>query len=152
MFHSRILNNRINNLHERCLRIIYCDKTSSFEELLETDRSVSVHTRNLQTLAIEMFKVSNNIAPKIFSDIFNPRPNNKYNLRNKSDFSIRRVRTVHNGTETISFLGPKIWDLVPSNIKEKTSLASFKSAIKLWKPTNCPCRLCKKYIAGVGFI
>ena len=152
MFHSRSLNSRINKLHERCLRIIYSDKNSSFKELLDKDRSVSVHTRNLQTLAIEMFKVSNNIAPKIFSDIFSFRHENDYNLRHTSEFNIRNVRTVYNGTETVSFLGPKIWDLVPQDIKQKKSLAGFKNAIKLWKPTNCPCRLCKKYIAGVGFI
>ena len=56
MFHSRTPNNRINKLHERCLRIIYNNKVSSFEDLLELDRSVSVHTRNLQTLAIEMLR------------------------------------------------------------------------------------------------
>ena len=43
MFHSRKLNNKINKLHERCLRIVYSDNTSSFDELLETDHSVSVH-------------------------------------------------------------------------------------------------------------
>ena len=37
MFHSRTLNNKINRLHERCLRIIYNDKLSNFEELLHKD-------------------------------------------------------------------------------------------------------------------
>ena len=50
MFHSRITNNKINRLHEKCMRLIYGDKTSSFEEL-EQDKSVSIHTRNLQMLA-----------------------------------------------------------------------------------------------------
>ena len=49
---------KINRLHERCLRIIYCDKQSSFEELLEKDSSVSIHERNIQILATEMYKVS----------------------------------------------------------------------------------------------
>ena len=39
------------------MRLIYGDKTSSFEELSEHDKSVSIHTRNLQMLATEMFKV-----------------------------------------------------------------------------------------------
>ena len=47
IFHSRILDNKINKLHECCLRIVYSDNTSSFEELLETDNSVSVHHRNI---------------------------------------------------------------------------------------------------------
>ena len=47
MFQSSIMNNKINRLHERCMRLMYRDKTSSFEELLEQDKSVSIHTRNL---------------------------------------------------------------------------------------------------------
>ena len=57
MCHSRTNNRKINRLHERCLRIIYNDKQSSFIKLLEKDNSVSIHQRNLQILAIEMFKV-----------------------------------------------------------------------------------------------
>ena len=48
MFHSRKLNNKINKLHEGCLRIVYNNNTSMYEELLETDNSVSVHFRNVQ--------------------------------------------------------------------------------------------------------
>ena len=50
------MNNKINRLHERCMRLIYGDKTSSFEELLEQDKSVFIHTRNLQMLATECLK------------------------------------------------------------------------------------------------
>ena len=70
MFHSRIMNNKINRLHERCMRLIYGDKTSSFEELLDQDKSVSIHTRNLQMLATEMFKVYRSMSPPIFSELF----------------------------------------------------------------------------------
>ena len=67
MFHSRSLNNKINSLHERALRITYGDRSSSFEDLLKKDNSVSIHHRNIQALATEMFKVENNIAPENLS-------------------------------------------------------------------------------------
>ena len=70
MCHSRSYNNRINRLHERCLRTIYNDKQSSFEQLLDKDGSVSIHHKNVQFLLIEMFKIKNNIAPKILTEIF----------------------------------------------------------------------------------
>ena len=60
MLHSRCNNNKIKHLHERCLRLIYCDKTLSYEELLEKDGSVSIYHRNMQSLAIEMYKVKMN--------------------------------------------------------------------------------------------
>ena len=54
MFHSRTLNSKINKLHERALRLVYNDETSSFEKLLKRDNSVKIHTRNLHYLATEM--------------------------------------------------------------------------------------------------
>ena len=62
MNHSRSLNNRINTLHERALRLVYYDFTSSFTELLIKDNSVTIHKKNPQNLAIEMFKVKHNLA------------------------------------------------------------------------------------------
>ena len=59
MCHSRTNNCKINKLHEPCLRIIYSDKQPSFETLLEKDGLVSVHNRNLQILASEMYKIKN---------------------------------------------------------------------------------------------
>ena len=56
MSHSHTKNNKVNRLHGRCLRIIYKDKASTFEQLLEKDISASIHTRNLRFLAVEMLK------------------------------------------------------------------------------------------------
>ena len=64
------MNSKINCLHERCLCIVYCDKTSSFERLLEKDGSVTIHIRNLQTLATEIFKGYKNLLPAIIVDLF----------------------------------------------------------------------------------
>ena len=49
-------------------------------------------------------------------------------------------------------LGPKIWDLVPNEIKESESLNGFKFKIKGWVPEGCPCRICKICLGQVGFI
>ena len=60
MFHSREINNKINKLHERALRLVYSDHISTFDELLLKDESLTVHHRNLQKLAIEMYKIKHN--------------------------------------------------------------------------------------------
>ena len=80
MFHSRGVNNKINHLHERSLRIVYKDNISSFEDLLKKDRSFTIHQRNIQSLAIELFKVKGNLSNNIMYDIFQTRKIN-YNLR-----------------------------------------------------------------------
>ena len=70
MCHNRTTNRKINRLHERCLRIIYDDKQSSFKMLLEKDSSVSIHDRNIQCLATEMYQVNNGLSPPIVINIF----------------------------------------------------------------------------------
>ena len=151
MFHSRTLNNRINKLHERALRLVYKDSKLSFQGLLELDNSFTIHHRNLQKLATEMFKVKNNLSPSFMKTIF-PDSTNPYNLRNEPTFTNSNVRTVGYGTETIYFRGPKTWSLVPVAIKNSNSLPEFKAKIKKWRPEGCTCRICKVYIANLGFI
>ena len=70
MLHSRQNNNKIKHLHERCLRLIHNDKLSSYEELLEKDGSVSIHHKNIQSLAIEMFQIKHGQSPEIASFFF----------------------------------------------------------------------------------
>ena len=152
MFHSRKLNNKINKLHKRCLRIVYNNNTSMYEELLETDSSVSVHFRNVQALAIELYKVVNGFSPDIMKDVLPPSENLCYNTRNKRTFHSRNIRTAHFGSEKLSHLAPKTWELVPEEIKKLKSVASIKNAIKKWKPANCPCCLRRTYIFQVGFV
>ena len=66
MFHSRHLNNKINKIHERALRIAYKDNVSSFDILLERDKSVTIHTKNLQTLMTEIFKKTEQYEPSFY--------------------------------------------------------------------------------------
>ena len=93
MCHSRALNNKINRLHERYLRIIYNDKTSTFKELLEKDDSVSIHYRNIQTLATEMYTVANGMSPEIMNEIFQFREKPHCNLRYTFEFIIPPIHT-----------------------------------------------------------
>ena len=116
MFHRRSLNNKINSIHERALRITYQDHISTFQELLNKNNSVSIHHRSLQALATEMFKIHRCLSPDIPREIFVPKIS-LYNLRRNNTFERRQVHSVYHGTESLSFLGPKIWDLVPLELK-----------------------------------
>ena len=151
MFCSRNLNNRINCIHERALRIVYNDYDLSFLELLEKDNSYTIHTKNLQTLCVEIFKSINKISSETLSEVFKVK-NLPYNLRRKTIFESRNVRTEHYGIESLTNLGPKIWSQVPDDIKHSDSLEIFKKKIRQWKPFSCPCRLCKTYVANLGYV
>ena len=66
--------NLINSKHERALCIAYNDYMSNFNTLLEKDDSVSIHERNTQALALEMFKTMKNLDSPFMNDIFCPMP------------------------------------------------------------------------------
>ena len=149
MFHNRKFNHRINRLHERALRIVYKDDKSSFKELLIKDDSFTIHERNIQTLAIELYKVSYGLSPKIMNLILPLNPDSNYPGENT--FKTFNVKTVSWGAETLAHLGPKIWSIVPNDMK-KFSLSKFTKKIRKWKPIKCPCRICKTYVHALGFV
>ena len=123
-------------MHKRCLRIIYSDKIS-FEALLEKDSPVSIHNRNPQLLAIEIYKASKGLFPPITKELFEKKNEHQYNLRHNSQFTIPAVNSVYHGTESV--------ETFYHRLKKLDSLGAFKTAIKSWKPGKCPCRPCRIY-------
>ena len=62
MFYSKQLNNQINKIQERALRLVYKDNKLTFDDPLKLDDSVLIHQWNLQILEREIFKVKNSLA------------------------------------------------------------------------------------------
>ena len=152
MFHSRRMEYRINKIYERVLRLIYpSDSKLTFKELLDKNKTVSIHQKNLQVLATEIFKAKRNISPEILKELFSFNVRN-YNFRSQSTLKRIKTNSVYFGSEILSSLAPKIWDLVPDSFKNENSLERFKNRIKIWTTDICPCRICKVYIEQVGFI
>ena len=97
-----------------------------------------------------MYRIYNGIAPEIVTEIFLLRPQGQYNLRSWSNFTLPIVRTVNYGIKSTRYLGLKIWESIPANVKEVDTIERFNSAIKKWKPHSCPCRLCETYLQQIG--
>ena len=95
------------------------------QELLDKDASFSVHHRNIQTLAIEIYKHIHGFSPAIIGGVFKINRTVPYNLRTQNDFSSRVPKTVKYGTETISFLAPKVWTLSPRKTERMFLFGSF---------------------------
>ena len=129
--------------------MVYQDYTSSFKDLLIKDGSVCIHHRNVQLVAVEMFKVKKDLCPEIMKDLFHLNPNPKV----RKDFFRPNVNTVFKGEGSLRWFGPIVWDsMLPESFKTIETLEKFKEDIKKWIPENCPCRLCKEYIRGLGFV
>ena len=73
-----------------------------------------------------MFRFYNGLSPPLINNIFKLKTENSYNLRQVSEFSRPTVKSVYHGTESISYLGPKIWDIPPEKLKKIDNLEHFK--------------------------
>ena len=79
------------------------------------------------------------------NDVFEVKSPAPYYLRDKNELYSRNPKIVAYGTDSVSFMAPKIWSIMPQELKNSQSLYSFKKGIRKWKP-NCLCRLCKTYL------
>ena len=70
MLHYRKVNTKLNHLHEKSLRIVEKNYTSTFKYLLRQDKSVTAHHGNVQSFAAELFKVKQNLFNSMLCNIF----------------------------------------------------------------------------------
>ena len=97
----------------------------------QKDQMKPIHQRNVQSLAIEIYKYLHGLSPAILSEVFKVNETIPYDLRMCNELHARNPKTVRYGTETISFLSPKIWSLIPQNIIDSGSLPCLKKNQKI---------------------
>ena len=138
MFHSRRVNNKINHLHERSLRIVYKDNYSSYVDLLAKDKSFTIHQRNIHSLAIELFGGKRNLSNVIMCNVLKTRTLT-YNFRSQKDFMRDYVNIRRYGLNSLSYFALRLWNMIFLEIKNISSLQKFKTEIRKWAPQNCSC-------------
>ena len=76
---------------------------------------------------------------------------NVKSLNKKLNYRPQKSNTSSFGLKAFRWLGPKIWTLIPDDLKSIKTLTAFKSRLNKINIDNCPCKLCKDYIHGVGY-
>ena len=148
MFHTPEFNRKINQIHERALRIVYRDNSSSFTELLKKDNSVCIHYRNIQSLAIEFYKVKHTISNSLILDIL-PLRSVDYNLRTQTDFIKPSSHTTRYGLKSLYVFAS---NMIPAEIKSSSTVEISKNKIRKWWPTDCDCHICQTYISKIVYV
>ena len=102
-------------------------------------------------LPLKCLRYNKNISTELMQDLFCVRQTH-YNLRNPHNFAVLSINFVYHGSESISNLGPRIWNLVPYRLKELNRISSLKNEIRRQQPEICRGSLCKTYIPRVDFL
>ena len=111
---------------------MYEDYTSTYDDILKRDVSVRIHHKNIQLVAVEMFKVKNDLCSELMKCLFQINPN----ARDGHTFVIPNVNSEYMGKLSLSYFGPVVWEtMLPEKYKNILTLDKFKDEIKGWVPT-----------------
>ena len=136
MCFSRGLNEKVNNIHETALRIVYQDKKFSFETLLKLDKICVNSYKNHTYLAAAVVQVKNGYSPEITKEIVLFQENETYNIQSCNHLSWRNIWTTQIGIKNVSNLGGKIRHLMSGEIKDSSYFSPFKHKIRKWISKN----------------
>ena len=123
---------KLENLQERGLRIIFDDYVSTYSSLLNRADLPSLLHWRLQVLATETYKAVNGLSPQYIQNLFVGKHTN-YHLRDPHKLHLHLHNTVKYGINSISHEGAKLWNTLPVNIKECKSVAEFKTKIRKYQ-------------------
>ena len=119
--------------------------------MLELDNSVSIFTIEIfDCFQLNYIRLSITYQTKL-SELFNLR-NINYAFRSQTDFELGSIYTSAYGLRSLKYFAPKIWNIVPIDIRNSDSLSEFTTKVKSWKPVTCPCNLCRIFVVQVGYV
>ena len=117
------------NLNERALRTVFQDKSSSYETLLNQASKTTLYNRRMQDIAILIYNALHNQSPQYIKELFKLRISN-YNLRGTDMLILPRFNTVTYGKNSLRYMGPKIWNSLPDDIKAANNIVTFTKSIR----------------------
>ena len=143
IFVVRIILESWKKIQERALQFVYEDFDSSYEELLNKAKIPTFHVRRLRTMALETFKILNNMSPPVLSNLVRLRENTVYNFRYNNILQVPRVSTSKFGKKSFSDAAAVLWNSFPDEFRKVSSFNQFKALISNWNGGDFKCKLCR---------
>ena len=130
---------KMERIQERAFRLLLDDYDSDYNQLLLKVNKPNLEIRRLKFLAIEIFKTINDLNPSYMKEIF------ELNMRRNTDdkkLIVQSQNSMKYGSYTLKSLGPRIWNKLPSDIRNCDNLLNFKKLLTLWSGPRCRCNGC----------
>ena len=118
---------------------------------LKRDKLVTVHDRNKESPAIELFKVKQNLSNPMLCNIFQT-PSLGYNLETKNEFLRSSASTNQYDLISVKCFASKMWKMSPLENKNSNTIQSFSEKIRKWELTHCNCNLCQRYTRNLVYV
>jgi hypothetical protein len=131
---------KLEKIQERALRLLHNDYESDYETLLSRSNKSTLQIRRIKLLATEIFKTINELNPPYMKEIF------QLNTRKNADSKklvAQSQKSMKYGSYSLRSLGPRIWNELPTSVRNSNSISSFKELIKSWAGPTCRCSSCK---------
>ena len=125
------MNENIDRVHKRALRVLLDDHESTFEVLLAKNNETTIHIQNLRVLMIEIYKTLNCTNPSFMQECF-VRKDTTYDVRTKDLLQIPPAKSIMFGLDSVNLRGSPLSNSMPDLIKSASSAATFKRNIKTW--------------------
>ena len=137
MLCGETLCSKIEKVHHMTLNVVY-GIDDSYDNLLLSSNSVSIHQRHLRFLVTEIFKSISHINPEFMWLFFKPKKLS-CNLTKRPILNLPRTQSTYCGTNAIQFRGSFIWNNLPAKVKSRNSVFEFKTKIKNLGNIDCGC-------------
>ena len=115
---------KMEKIQERGLRFVYGDYTSDYDSLLCKSKMPSLKLGRERNIAIQTYKIKNNLAPRYLKELITPIQNSKFHLP--------LFKSTRHGLNLFAYMAPRIWNTLPECTRNATSLQNFKSRINKW--------------------
>ena len=110
-----------------------------------------LRVKNTQKLMIEFYKYLYGLLVPIMKKVFTKKIL-KYNHQNCTVTLLPNPKTKKYGTDKVAYKAAQLWSTLLTRYKNLTSLDLFKSEMKNWHCSDCPCNICRSFVDGLGFI
>ena len=135
MLSSKTNMEKLERTNKRALRFVTNKYHLSYEEICNQEKQLSVYRRCLKNAAILMYKIKKGISPQYVSELFSVHQV-QYDMRDNDRMSLPNYNTITFGKNSFSYIGAKLWNNIPVEIKRSVSLNTFKSSVTKWLLTH----------------
>ena len=123
--------NKLEKLQERALVTVYRDRSLTYDVMLKMSGQLRIHMNLVRLLAIEIFKCLNGMNPAHLYELLTTHES-KYELRNRSRLLQPKFNTYRYGYNSFRYLGSKLWNSLPSHLKDIDNIYDFRREIYKW--------------------